>query len=250
MPFVQMDDVDVFYREAGQGEPLLLLHGNTASSAVHAGELDFFGARFHVVAMDWPGCGQSSRVPFPEDLWWETAQTAHEFCRRLGLEAPLPLVVGTSGGGMVGLCMAIQASERLRAVVADSFVGETLRPEWVASVIEGRQPDGLAAGFWETAHGKDWWEVVQEDSAVLRAVAASGRDLFHGRLADIRCPVLVTGSLRDDLLDNQGWGMCEVTRKIPGARILLNSEGNHPLMWSQAALFRRTVLTFFDELSV
>ena len=45
-----VDDVRLAYRTSGSGVLLLILPGNTASSAYHTGELEHFGERFHAVS--------------------------------------------------------------------------------------------------------------------------------------------------------------------------------------------------------
>jgi valacyclovir hydrolase len=43
MPFFNNNDHQLFYREVGTGPLLLILPGNTASSACHEGEMQHFG---------------------------------------------------------------------------------------------------------------------------------------------------------------------------------------------------------------
>lgn len=62
--------------------------------------------------------------------------------------------------------------------------------------------------FWTMAHGDDWEQVVGADSDLLRRFDASGGDWFAGRLREIRCPVLFTASLHDNLLPDVGAQVC------------------------------------------
>src|SRR4051812_27890627 len=58
----RINDVDVFYREAGpQDAPaLLLLHGFPTSSNMFRNLIPRLAGAFHVIAPDYPGFGQSS----------------------------------------------------------------------------------------------------------------------------------------------------------------------------------------------
>jgi pimeloyl-ACP methyl ester carboxylesterase len=57
---IDVDGAEVFYREAGRAAPtLLLLHGFPSSSPQYQALLDRLEDRFHVVAPDYPGFGQS-----------------------------------------------------------------------------------------------------------------------------------------------------------------------------------------------
>ena len=70
MPYFEHNGHRLFYRASGDGPLLLLLPGNTASSVCHEGELAHFGQRYHAVALDFWGTGQSDRLAqWPVD-WW------------------------------------------------------------------------------------------------------------------------------------------------------------------------------------
>jgi pimeloyl-ACP methyl ester carboxylesterase len=59
---VRIDDIDIFYREAGpqDGPVLLLLHGFPSSSHMFRNLIPVLADKYHVVAPDFPGYGQSS----------------------------------------------------------------------------------------------------------------------------------------------------------------------------------------------
>ena len=54
-------DIHHHFIEAGQGEPLLLLHGNGEDSRYFSGQIDAFARHFHVYALDTRGHGQTPR---------------------------------------------------------------------------------------------------------------------------------------------------------------------------------------------
>src|SRR4029077_14953566 len=59
---VPIGDIDIFYREAGpqDGPVLLLLHGFPSSSHMFRNLIPVLADKYHVVAPDFPGYGQSS----------------------------------------------------------------------------------------------------------------------------------------------------------------------------------------------
>lgn len=65
---VNVDGIDVFYREAGSPDApaLLLLHGFPSSSHMFRGLIPLLADRFHLVAPDLPGFGQSAQPPREE----------------------------------------------------------------------------------------------------------------------------------------------------------------------------------------
>lgn len=50
-------DIRQYYIEKGQGEPLILLHGNGENCDYFAGQMDAFARHFHVYALDTRGHG-------------------------------------------------------------------------------------------------------------------------------------------------------------------------------------------------
>lgn len=239
----------LFYREQSQGALLLILHGNTASSALHLGELDYFSRRvagrhpYRAVALDFLGAGQSERVDvWPDDWWLQGAQSALALMDHLAVERCI--VMGTSGGAVAALLMAQHAPDRVQAVIADSCVKHQPPEVLWAAVDERRQRDPGAVAFWRQAHGDDWEQVVEADSALLLRLAQRDGQWFERSLSEIRCPVLLTGSLRDALLYNGAAQMVEMAAEIPQGQLYLVNAGDHPLMWSRPEDFRRAVDAF------
>jgi pimeloyl-ACP methyl ester carboxylesterase len=63
---VEIDGVGIFYREAGPRDAptILLLHGYPSSSRQYDALLPLLADRYHVIAPDYPGFGQSD-APLP-----------------------------------------------------------------------------------------------------------------------------------------------------------------------------------------
>lgn len=247
MPYFTHSRYRLFYREEGSGPLLLILPGNTASSALHLGELAHFGERYHAVALDFLGTGRSGRLDvWPDDWWLEGAWTAVALLDHLS--ASQAIVMGTSGGAVAALLMAQYAPERVRAVIADSCVirqpPEVLRAE--VAVRRRRQPG--AQDFWRQAHGDDWEQVVEADNEIMLKLAQRGGQWFRRSLSKIQCPVLLTGSLQDAMLSNGAAQMVEMASQIPESQLVLFNGGDHPLMWSRPHRFRRVADRFLSGL--
>jgi len=245
MAFFRSDGHQLFYREAGSGPLLFVLPGQTASSACHLGELDYFSSRFHVVSLDFHGTGQSDRLEqWPPD-WW--ARNARD-CAALAdhLDHSTFSVMGTSGGAIVALWVAILFPEKTRAVIADSTV-ESYPAGTLEKVVAGRDPrDPNKAGFWQYANGADWEQVIAADSDLLLRISRRGGSLFDNRLNEIRCPVLLTASLKDQDLPDPAAQNCRMAAQIPGSQVVLANQGGHPLMWTAAEVFRRHAVSFLE----
>lgn len=250
MPHFSYQGKRVYYREKGSGEVLIILPGNTASSALHDGEIDYFCKNYRVICPDYLGYGKSERIDsFPTDFWWSNAHVVLGLIRNLQVDSII--AVGTSGGAIIALNMAIIAPDLVKAVVADGFVGEFWSLEWAQAIAKKRNTKTrFQRSFWQAAHGEDWEKVVQEDSLMLVEAARKGESAFKKRLKEITCPVLFTGSLSDDLIPDIERGMCRVARQISCSKVVFYPDGAHPLMWSRAVEFRKEVRSFLNNLVI
>jgi valacyclovir hydrolase len=238
MPFFDWKQHKLFYRQQGSGPLLIVLPGNTASSVHLQGELAYFSDRFHVAALDFLGTGRSERIAVWGDRWW--LQGAHQtiaLIDHLGYDQAI--LMGASGGAVAALLAAIHYPDRVRAVIADSFVEKAPPEQFRELVIADRAPRTPGQiGFWRAGHGEDWEQVVDADTAMLERFADQGADWFQGELNQTQCPVLLTASLQDPWIPGAAEQFCGMLAKIPDARLYLHAAGGHPLMWSEAQAFR------------
>lgn len=241
MPGFRYQGRELYYREQeGKGPLLVLLPGNTSSSAHLLGELQHFGAAYHAVALDFLGTGRSDRLdPWPEDWYPAAAEQVAALIAHLG--AYRAHLMGTSGGAVAALWTAILYPNRVDTVVADSCV-DVIPPETLRANVAARET--ADSSFWRTAHGDDWREVVAADSAMLLHLADRGGAFFGERLSEVRAPVLLTASLADDMLPDPGAAACRMLSQMPSARATLFPQGGHPLMWSRPQEFRRVAAEF------
>ncbi|MFH0883231.1 MAG: alpha/beta fold hydrolase, partial [bacterium] len=85
MPEFTVRDKTMHYLEAGQGPLLLILPGNTSSSAMHAREIEYFSQRYRVVCPDYLGTGKSSRLSdWPLDWWQRNVEDVAALLEYLG----------------------------------------------------------------------------------------------------------------------------------------------------------------------
>jgi pimeloyl-ACP methyl ester carboxylesterase len=238
MPYLTVSGRRLFYQEQGEGPLLFILPGNTASSACHPGELNYFSRRFRAVSIDFWGTGRSDRSPAWPVNWWEVAAgDITALIEHLGRDQGL--LVGTSGGAAAALLAAILHPEKVKAVVADSEVEVYPLQSMQPLIADRSRRTADQVSFWRNAHGDDWEQVVEADSDMLLRFAARGGDFFHGRLREIRCPVLLTASLLDEMLPEVALQVPRMALQIPDCRVYFANQGAHPLMWSRPDEFRR-----------
>ncbi|MGW6706656.1 alpha/beta fold hydrolase [Streptomyces sp. NPDC054956] len=139
MATVQVGGVEVAYARAGQGPPLVLVHGAGWDGRMWQPQLSDLADEFTVVAWDEPGAGRSCDLPAGFGL----ADFAH--CLAAVIEA-LGLgpahVAGLSWGGTVVLELYRHHPGLVRTLIlADTYAGwkGSLPPEEVAARVEGTE---------------------------------------------------------------------------------------------------------------
>lgn len=242
--YYDYDGKKIFYRDTGEGEVIILLPGNTSSSEVHMRDIDYFSKRYRVICPDYIGYGKSERTDeVLDNFWYENALMLVNLMEEL--EINKYKVIGSSGGGLIGLSMAILAPENVQLVVADSLVGEYITKSMGEKIIKGRaQLNEGMKDFWRYAHGDDWERVIKFDTKMIEKFSQKGRSIFNGRLDKVECPVLVIGSLNDDLIPNIVISMGEICKQIKNSKLLLYSQGRHPVMLTMAKAYRQDVEDF------
>lgn len=128
--FVEVDGVSLHYIEKGEGEPLVLLHGNITMgmSFTLSGLVDMAAEKYRVIVFDRPGYGYSTR---PRSTIWNAeaqAKLLHKALGKIGVEQAV--VLGHSWGAMVALAMALNHPESVRSLVLSSgYLYPTMRPD-------------------------------------------------------------------------------------------------------------------------
>ena len=115
--FIDVDGVRLHYLDKGEGEPLVLLHGNgtMAEDYVISTVFEHAAKNYRVIVFDRPGYGYSERPA--GQIWSATAQAQllHKALAQLNIERPI--IVGHSWGTLVALSMALEQPSQVRSLV-------------------------------------------------------------------------------------------------------------------------------------
>jgi len=119
---VKVDGVEVFYREAGPRDApvLLLLHGFPTSSHMFRNLIPQLADKYHVIAPDYPGFGQSgmpdrSKFTYTFDNY---AQVVDKLIRQLGVNRYA--LYAMDYGAPVGFRLASKNPERVTALIVQN----------------------------------------------------------------------------------------------------------------------------------
>lgn len=237
---VQIQDLDVFYREAGDpaNPTLVLLHGFPSSSAMFRNLLRELGDSYHLIAPDHIGFGQAAmpRVDEFDYSFDKLTEITTELLDALGLDR-FALYI-QDYGAPIGLRIASRDPERVTAIISQSGNAylEGFTPFWdvlfahaknrATNEADVRKLLELDATEWQYTHGvpADRLALVSPDTWTLDQARLDrpgnkeiqlqlfwdyqfnldGYPAFQKYLAEHRPPVLITWGEHDEIFGADG----------------------------------------------
>jgi pimeloyl-ACP methyl ester carboxylesterase len=176
---VSIDGLDIFYREAGSrsNPTILLLHGFPTSSHMFRNLMPALADRFHLVAPDYPGYGNSSMPSVNEfDYTFDRlAEIVEKFITAIDLKKYSLYVMDY--GAPIGYRIAAKYPERVEALIVQNgnAYEEGLREFWdpIKAYWQDRSPEnadklryifGLDATKWQYTNGVRNLEAISPDN--------------------------------------------------------------------------------------
>lgn len=178
---INIDGLDIFYREAGSrsNPTILLLHGFPTSSHMFR-NLMSLSDRFHLIAPDYPGYGNSSMPTVDEfDYTFDhVAEIVDKFIEAIGLTRYSLYVMDY--GAPIGFRIAVKHPERVEALIVQNgnAYDEGLREFWepLKAYWQDRSTENadklraflmLDATKWQYTHGVRNAEAISPDNWMI-----------------------------------------------------------------------------------
>jgi pimeloyl-ACP methyl ester carboxylesterase len=256
--------------EVGEGAPVVLLHGLTATRRyVLHGSVALARRGYRLVSYDARGHGESA--PAPEGQGYAYGALAGDLRAILGEHASggRPVLVGHSMGCHTAVTHALDHAEKVGALVLAGPVtlGIPSADESLAywdSLADGLERDGID-GFMEAYEASletdpSWTETAlritrermarhRHPEAVARALREVPRSLpFEGleELETLGVPALVVASY-DEADPGHPYAIAEAwAERLPEGRLVSEEPGKSPLAW-QGGRLSRVIADFLDE---
>ena len=129
--YAEVNGIKMYYEIYGQGKPLVLLHGNSASISSFEKQIPALSKNFKVIAIDSRGQGNSTEdgKKFTYELFAEDTKALLD---KLGLDSVD--VLGWSDGGNIGLIMAMRYPKKVKCLAvmgANLFNNDSSVKAWV-----------------------------------------------------------------------------------------------------------------------
>jgi pimeloyl-ACP methyl ester carboxylesterase len=250
MPSVDAAGTELHYLRAGEGEPLLLIQGMSATHLTWGRPfLDELEQSFDCIVFDNRGMGLSGKAELPFTIADMAADTAALLD---ALEIETAHVVGISMGGMIAQELALAHPERIRTLtIGASYCGgpngTLMAPEdlqMLGTAYASGEPEQVFRAMWEINLSPTYREDDSRFAAftamgsalpapqpvVLQQMRACGAHDTHERLGQISLPTMVIHGDADRLLGH-GNGR-EIASLIPARLETLENVG-HMFWWEQ-----------------
>lgn len=252
-----LNTVDLAYGEAGQGHPLVLLHGLGSSRNDWLMQLPTLIPCFRTIAVDLRGHGGSPKPAGP----YRMALLAADVARLLGrLDAHPAHVVGISLGGAVALQLALDYPHLARSLVLVNTAARFISSDWRQRLMGVTRIAGVYLGGMDrTAQAVADRLFPRPEQAALRRetaqrIAANDLKAYRAtlwaiarfdvreRLGEIRCPTLVVAGDADSTVPLASKRL--LAERIPGSRLEIIAASGHATTVDQPEAFNRVMLRF------
>jgi len=239
---VEADGFRIRYMEAGNGVPLVHLHGAGGLRLTQAHDL--LSRHFRVIALEMPGFGQSPENSRTRNMP-ELASTIGRAVGNLGIDSFN--LMGTSFGGKAALWLALQQTERVLALVLEAPAA--IRPE--GAEAPSGSPEEMARRLY--AHPERLPAIPLPDPAVqakTRALVARlrgpDRDTdLERQLADIETPTLVLFGSADRIIPPD---MGHIYKELmPNCHLVFVYDAGHAISTDRPDAFTEVVADFLER---
>lgn len=227
--YIEINGVQLYYETYGNGQPLVMLHGNGGSIEAFSAQIPFFQKYFRVIAIDSRLQGKSGG----SDDTLSYDMMADDFCTLLDvLQIDSAFVLGWSDGGINGLLMAMYCEDKVKSLAVSG-----------ANTV----PDSTAFAVSDIAWLKNFVEhdtFASQRDITLNKMMLYQPEITDAALNEIKCPVLVMAGDHDIIKPEH---TLRIFHAIPTAELCIYPDSNHNVCQQHPDLFNQTVLTFFNK---
>jgi pimeloyl-ACP methyl ester carboxylesterase len=227
------DGVTLYYEVYGQGEPLLIIHGNGGSIGTMAAQIAFFRSHYRVIAMDSRDQGKSGdsagKITYEKMTDDLAALLDH-------LKTGPVDVLGWSDGGIEAMLLGIRHPAKVKKIAA---MAANLNPSTDAVYPETwamarSMIDAIPAAEKDTPQGR---RAIKVTSMMFEEP-----NIAPSALQAITAPTLVLAGDHDLIRDEH---TLDIFHHIPNSQLAIFPNATHMVPYDDSALFNATVERFF-----
>jgi pimeloyl-ACP methyl ester carboxylesterase len=233
--YLKVNGINLYYETYGEGEPLLLIHGNGGSIINMGYQIEYFSSGYKVIIPDCRGRGKSG---MNTDSLTYDQMTLDLILLLDALGIDSCDVIGWSDGGIIGLFMGMnypQKTKKIVAMGANLWSDSTALYPWVIEWIQtSRAEADRMRRNQETSRD---WEVIYQRMALMD----DQPNITLPELHKIQSPVLIVAGDKDAIKEEHS---VLIYQNIPKAQLWIIPGGTHFAPIRQHELFNETVGRF------
>ncbi len=226
-------DISLYYREKGNKEPFILLHGNGEDGSYFENQIDYFSDRYRVIALDTRGHGKSPRGTEPFTIE-QFSCDLYDFLT--GLEISNAIILGFSDGANIAMKFAIKHPDMVRALILN---GGNLNSKGVKRTTQIPIEMGYRIASRFASKSPD-----AKRNAEMLGLMVNEPNISPAELSKITAPTLVICGKRDMIKESH---TKEIAANIPSAKLSI-IKGNHFIANKRFDAFNKEVDAFLKEI--
>ncbi len=236
--YAPVNGIKLYYEVYGQGEPLLLIHGNSGSITNLKPQIVFFSKKYKVIVADSRGHGKSG-LGTDHLTYMQMMEDLNGLLNHLNIARTS--IFGWSDGGVLGLLLAINHPEKVGKM---ALMAANLKPSlpaiypWLITYLEqaSQQIDDMITKKDTTA---DWHLQKQ-----LLTLLQTQPDIDTKSLHHITSPVLVIAGDRDLIRIEH---TIEIFQNLQNAQLAILPHQTHFASMTDPVTFNALLDDFFGK---
>ncbi len=225
-------DIQLNFIEQGQGQPMVLLHGNGENSSYFVHQIAHFSKSYRIIAIDTRGHGQSPRGERPFAIK-QFAEDLKDFLDARNITKAV--ILGFSDGGNIALEFALKYPERVEKLILN---GANLFPSGVKPLYQWP----IEVGYRIAKLFSNKSEKAKQNAEML-ALMVNEPHIDPSELAHLTMPVLVVAGTKDMIKESH---TRLIYKSLPNAQLAF-VEGDHFVANKNAEAFNKVVEDFLSR---
>lgn len=258
MPKVKVGDINMYYEVHGEGEPLVMICGASASVDTMYAFIPVYSPEYKLVIFDNRGAGQSDAPDIP----YTTAMMADDLAGLLDMiDIESAHIMGISMGGMIAQEFALRHPERVKSLIlACTYCGGPgssiiTDPEMAQRMADLPPKEGSIEiirlcitqkfidenpGLLEQIVEQMMKHPISPHGQMRQSEAAMSHNTYE-RLPEIKTPTLIIHGEDDRIIPVDNTNI--MTSRMPGAELVIFPDTGHMLLEAGDEL-NKTMLDF------
>lgn len=227
-----MSDIALHYIEHGQGDPLILLHGNGESHEIFKHQISHFSKEYRIIAIDTRGHGQSPHGEKPFTIK-QFAEDLFDFMNEKSIAKAI--LLGFSDGGNIALTFALKHPERVEKLILNgaNLFPNGVKPRYQWPIVIGYHIAKLFSKKSEKA----------KKNTELLGLMVNEPTIHPSELMALHMPVLVIAGKKDMIREKHTY---LIYNSLHNAQLSI-IEGNHFIASQNPAEFNAAVENFLHS---